>query len=63
MLFLEAVGSAEDQARDVFLFNRVEELAADAAVASLVTGLLVGFGGPAVGLVALGDFGGDELVE
>ena len=60
VLFLEAVRPAGEQARQLVLFDRVEELAADAAVASFVAGLLVGFGGLAVGLVALGDFRGDE---
>jgi hypothetical protein len=65
VLFLEAVFHAVEQARDFVLLDRVEQLAADPAVAALVAGLALGFGGdPGVGeVIALGQLRGDELVE
>ncbi len=66
VLFLKTVAAIDQQGREIRLFNRIEELAADAGVCSFIAGLPIGFnlacGGRAV-LIALGQLRGDELVK
>ncbi len=62
MLLLKAVAGVVDEARQLAFLDRIEELAADAAVAPLVTGLPIR--GAVFGRgIPFRELSGDQLVE